>query len=237
MKSSTQTLLSLNRQNNINNELRKKKKEILDIVYTELRKIDQLNKQISKKLENKYYYYKKVQKFDKTYQELDTHIDDLILEKQNLEDDLSDFLKNNKDYTNYVTNNIKRIRPNSEPLSYGTPESFGGGKKIRRVKKRLPDGNTYITYEYEDSNSPSIVKWFPRTPNSPQLVNSTHNIDTGFNNEHAFDYQSPLQSHTKPIIPIIPEKRKSLINTIRKKIFGKTKGGKKIKQKKTRKKI
>jgi len=135
MKSSTPTLLSLNRQNNINNELRKKKKEILDIVYTELRKIDKLDKQISKKLENKYHYYKKVQKFDKTYQELDTHIDDLILEKQNLEDDLSDFLKNNKDYTNYVTNNINRIRPNSEPLSYGTPESFGGGKQIHRVKK------------------------------------------------------------------------------------------------------
>ena len=60
MKSSTQTILSLNRQNKINNEIKKQKKEILDIVYTELRDIKRLDKEISKqiKIKTNYLWYK-----------------------------------------------------------------------------------------------------------------------------------------------------------------------------------
>jgi hypothetical protein len=199
MNSSSRTLLSLKNQNDTNNGLRKKKKEILDIVYTELRKIDALNKKITSKLEMKYKYFKKVQKFDKTYQTMDTLIDTLILQKQDLEDNLGDFLKDNKDYINHVKSRINIIRPNSEPLSYGTPESFGG--KVKRAKKRLPDGETYITYDDDNNASPSIVEWLKSSPNSPQYVHG--NIDTGIPEEmKELGYQPHLIQHKKPIMPV-----------------------------------
>lgn len=199
MNSSSRTLLSLKNQNETNNGLSKKKKEILDIVYTELRKIDALNKKITSKLEMKYKYFKRVQKFDKTYQNMDTLIDTLILQKQDLEDNLGDFLKDNKDYINQVKSRINIIRPNSEPLSYGTPESFGG--TVKRVKKRLPDGATYTTYDDDNNASPSIVEWLKSSPNSPQYVHG--NIDTGIPEEiKDLGYQPSLIQHKKPIMPV-----------------------------------
>ena len=73
MKSSTQTLVSLNRQNKINNEIKKQKKEILDIVYTELREIKKLDKEINKQIKNKTNHFKKTKKFDNIYQNIDIY--------------------------------------------------------------------------------------------------------------------------------------------------------------------
>ena len=42
-------------------------------------------------------YFNKMKRNDNTYQTMDTYIDNLILRKQNIEDDLNDFLKDNKD--------------------------------------------------------------------------------------------------------------------------------------------
>jgi len=206
MKSSTQTLVSLNRQNKINNEIKKQKKEILDIVYTELREIKKLDKEINKQKKKKKKHFDKTKKFDNIYQTIDTYIDNLILRKQNIEDNLNDFLQDNKDYTNYVNSRIQRIRPNSHPLSYGTPATFGGGK-LRRVRKKLPDGETYETYEmvYEDKskNSPSIVKIFnssSNSPESPQFVNKPINMNV--NDEMIrLGYQHDLNPQEKPVIP------------------------------------
>lgn len=202
MKSSTQTLVSLNRQNTINNEIKRQKKEILDIVYTELREIKKLDKEINTQIKIKTNHFKKTKKFDNIYQNIDTYIDNLILRKQNIEDDLNDFLKDNKDYTNYVNSRIQRIRPNSHPLSYGTPATFGGGK-LRRVLKELPDGKTYETFDDIDKNSPSIVKIFnssSNSPESPQLVNSPINRNI---NQEMIDlgYQHDLNPQLKPVIP------------------------------------
>ena len=112
MNSSTRTLLSLKKQNDTNNVLRKKKKEILDIVYTELREIDALNKKIMKQLENKKMYFKKVKKFDKIYQNMDANIEKTVQKKQDIEDALSDFLKDNKNYINNINSKINRIESN-----------------------------------------------------------------------------------------------------------------------------
>jgi len=202
MKSSTQTILSLNRQNKINNEIKKQKKEILDIVYTELRDIKRLDKEISKQIKIKTNHFKKTKKFDNIYQTIDTYIDNLILRKQNIEDNLNDFLQDNKDYTNYVNSRIQRIRPNSHPLSYGTPATFGGGK-VRKVVKKLPDGNVYETYDDIDKKSPSIVKIFnssSNSPESPQFVNKPINMNV--NDEMIrLGYQDDLNPQEKPVIP------------------------------------
>ena len=72
----TNSCIILNRQNKINNEIKKQKKEILDIVYNELREIKKLDKEINTQIKTKTNHFKKTKKFDNIYQTIDTYIDD-----------------------------------------------------------------------------------------------------------------------------------------------------------------
>ena len=51
-----------------------------------------MDKEINKEIKNKTKHFKKTKKFDNIYQTIDTYIDNLILRKQNIEDNLNAFL-------------------------------------------------------------------------------------------------------------------------------------------------